>query len=149
MSTIEHEDRLADAKRQDQAQFDSIKDMIDILRTAETSTRENQDAYHDVDEARERIQEDALSIEVRGGWHAPGAAREDTGPVEYKILLCTGGPACQIVGDLSEHGEPETARLQVQDWFQSWTDMRPLVGPDNYDSEPILLDYARCFYFGE
>lgn len=63
----------------------------------------------------------------------------------------------QIVGELSEDGEPATARLQVQDWFTLWTDFRPVVDkaatasdPGNVgDAESILLEYARQFYFGE
>jgi hypothetical protein len=99
--------------------------------------------YHDEDDARQVIQEDALSVEVRGDWHTPGG--EDAAPTEYKILLCTGGPACQIVGDLDEHNEPDTATIQHQDWFTPWQDLHPLTDEDT----AALLDYARNFYFGE
>lgn len=129
MTTLEHEDRLAGAKQQGQAQFDSIVEMVDRLRVAEA-----------IDDP------DALSVEVRNAWHLVGDSSEDC---EYRILLCTGGPAVQIVGDLDEYCQPTTARMQVQDWFQPWTDFRPLVAKDDYDSEPTLLAYARVFYFGE
>lgn len=145
MTISESEDKLASAKAQGQAQFDSIREMVEEWQAANTAAF----GSDRIDQARDRITEDALSVEVRSGWYAPGARDADTKPAQYRILLCTGGPACQIVGELSEHGEPETARLQVQDWFTPWTDMRPLVGPDNYDSESVLLEYARCFYFGE
>jgi hypothetical protein len=161
VKTAEAEDKLADAKRQGQAQFDSIKEMVEELRkwqehpitddTGATAIHEN------IDAARQRIMEDALSMQVRSGWYTPGAERAEQKAEEYEILLCTGGPACRIVGELNEHGEPETARMEVQDWFQPWTAIRPLVhsdfaDPQNrecYDSEPILLEYARCFWFGE
>lgn len=104
--------------------------------------------YEGSDEARQAIEEDALSVQVRTGWHQPGTTREQT-PEEFEILLCTGGPACRIVGTLDEYAHPETARLEVQDWFTPWTAMRPEVSPGNYDSEPFLLAYARVFYFGE
>ena len=147
MVAIEKEDRLADAKRQGQAQFDSIAQMVAELETAE---QQDQDGGADETYApRQRIEEDALSVQVRSGWYSPGARGSDTKPAEYEILLCTGGPACRIVGDLSEYGEPETARLEVQDWFCPWTEIRPLVAKDDYDAEPIMLAYARCFYFGE
>lgn len=93
------------------------------------------------DEARERIQEDALSVEVRSGWTIPGRPMQ---PEEYMILLCTGGPACRIVGDLSEHNEPESARIEHQDWFTPWTEYR-LTSEEEED----VLTYARQFYFGE
>lgn len=161
------EDRLAGAKAQGQAQFDSIREMVEELRRAESAMsvafttgigRSLEDA---ADAVRQRIHEDALSVEVRSGWVAPGAwdaamGRDRAKPEEYRILLCTGGPACQIVGEVSEHGEPETARLQVQDWFTPWTDFYPETGnPERpgglavEDAEVILLEYARCFYFGE
>jgi len=91
----------------------------------------------DQDEARERIEEDALSVEV-GCWWTPGSEAE---PTEYRILLTTGGPAVRIVGDLGQHNEPHRARLEVQDWFKPWTEY--------HCDEEILLAYARCFFFGE
>ncbi len=143
----QEEDRLADAKRQGQAQFESIREMVGYLREAREA-----DAQGNVEDAEGQIHEDALSVQVRSGWYSPSGEQADKAPAEYEILLCTGGPACRIIGELSEHGEPESARLEVQDWFQPWTEYRPLVDPaqgGNYDSEPILLEYARCFYFGE
>jgi hypothetical protein len=140
------EDKLASAKRQAQAQFDSIREMVERLETAEEQAQTGPD---ETEAARREIEEDALSVQVRSGWYTPGADRAETKAEEYEILLCTGGPAVRIIGMLSEHGEPETARLECQDWFQPWTEYRPKLGPDNYNSEPILLAYARCFWFGE
>ena len=156
-------DRLVDAKQQGQAQFDSIREMVEELQAADADAwRDGPTPSGDYSErcesARQRIEEDALSVEVRSGWCNPNNLGGDgMSPAEYRILLCTGGPAVQIVGELSEHGEPETAVMQVQDWFRPWTDMRPIVDkalhssdPGNAgDAEPILLEYARCFYFGE
>ena len=197
MAMIQEEDKLASAKRQGQAQFDSIREMVEALGGWQSAAEaEGWSISHDgkrfvdrhgnycddpteaspedacgwenlcraegiepdQDAARQAIEEDALSVEVRSDWidpakflgyHETGKRAERARPAEYRILLCTGGPACQIVGELSEHGEPETARMQVQDWFQPWTDMRPQVGPDDYDAEPIMLAYARCFWFGD
>lgn len=98
----------------------------------------------DSDDARQRIEEDALSVEVRSDWYTPGNLA-GMSPAEYRILLCTGGPAVQIVGQLSEHGEPETATLQHQDWFKPWTDW----SGNSHETEQTLIAYARCFYFGE
>lgn len=103
------------------------------------ASKEDRAQYHNEDEARERIQEDPLSVEVRSDWHRPGDAATLG---EYLILLCTGGPACRIIGELSEHGEPTTARLEHQDWFTPWTEYRL-----DSEEEAILLRYANCFYF--
>jgi len=93
------------------------------------------------DEALERINNDALSAEVRSGWTVPGDTVE---PEEFRILLCTGGPAVQIKGELDMYGEPCRAWLEYQDWFTGWTERIN----DSGDME-ALLTYARCFYFGQ
>lgn len=86
----------ANAKAQGQAQFNSIREMVEALMQSV-----HHDATEEDHEAAERaIHEDALSVEVRSGWYVPGARDADTKPAEYRILLCTGGPAVQIVGGL-------------------------------------------------
>lgn len=104
------------------------------------ATEEERQEYHDEEAARQAIQEDPLSVEVRQGWHAPG---EDEAPTEYTILLCTGGPACRIIGDLDEHQQPDTAKLEYQDWFTPWIP----YGDTSIDQDTALLNYAREFYF--
>ena len=98
----------------------------------------DRELYHDPEDARQRIQEDSLSVLVRSGWHSPG---EEMEAVEYEILLSTGGPATRIVGDLDQHDEPSSATLQYQDWGTPWTHY---AGSYN---QPALLDYANQFYF--
>jgi hypothetical protein len=137
MSTAhKEEDRLARAREQGAAQLESIREMVKALETAEEA---------DDDRAREdaiqAIQEDPLSVEVRSDWRVPGGESEDT---EYRILLATGGPAAQIVGELGEYNEPRTAQLQVQDWFTPWTDLELGSG-----EREALLTYARQFYYGD
>jgi hypothetical protein len=89
----------------------------------------------DQDEARERIEQDALSVELGGFW----TLGETPEASEFRILLTTGGPAVRIIGDIGAHGDPESARLEVQDWFKPWT---------QYDAdEDVLLAYAGCFIF--
>ena len=92
--------------------------------------------YHDDAAAELAIQEDALSVETRSEWHTPGDA-ENAGDAEYRVCLCTGGPAVQIIGELGAFG-PDTARLQCQDWFTPWTD----VDTTSEDDE-ALLAYAQ------
>jgi hypothetical protein len=126
------DDKLEHAREQGQAQYDSIRELV---------ARLNDDA--DNDRAREAILEDALSVLVRSGWHEPG--KDADKPEEFEILLCTGGPAVRLIGTLNQYGEPETVGMQVQDWFQPWTEFRPATAPHDQD---VLLTYARCFYFG-
>lgn len=103
--------------------------------TGEAGDCEDQDA------ARQRIEEDALSVEVRSGWCSPG---EEMSPDEYKILLCTGGPAVEIIGELDQYKQPCTARLMCQDWFTSWEEL-----VTTGDDQDALLTYAQVFYFGD
>ena len=106
------------------------------------ATEEDRASYHDEDEARQAIQEDALSVEVRADWHEP--SNIEVKPDEFTILLCTGGPACRIVGDLDEWQQPDRARIEYQDWFTPWVE---LVDISSSERE-ALLTYAREFYFG-
>lgn len=92
----------------------------------------------DQDEARERILEDALSVEVRSGWHSVG---EDAEPEEFRILLCTGGPHVEIVGELDDNKEPDRVRILYKDWGTS--------GELFEFEHDTVLTYCHQFFFGE
>lgn len=96
----------------------------------------------DEEAARERIQEDALSVEVRKGWYTPGD--EPKRPTDFTILLCTGGPAVRLIGELNEHGEPDSVRMEHQDWGTPWQELIT-----NTADTGAMLAYACQFYFGE
>lgn len=125
------------AKDQARSQYESIAEMIAAYKQAE-----NDDNDEAREEAGERIQEDPLSVEVRSGWYTPGSS--DAPAEEYNILLCTGGPAVRIIGALNEYLEPDSARIQYQDWGTPWTDY-PLTS----EQEATVLKYAQHFYYGE
>lgn len=153
------EDNTLHWRSQADAQLVSIREMVAALIATEES--DDDDAR---DDAVQAIYEDALSVEVRAGWMTVSAyyqavqatglsqervSREDLEPfkpVEFRILLCTGGPAVQIVGELSEHGEPvaEKIQLQGQDWLQPW--QNAVISDED---RQILARYAQCFNFGE
>lgn len=126
------------AKAQAAAQLASIVEMVGTLNREQEAG--NDDAYI---QAQEDIQNDALSVEVRSGWTPLGDVpfRAE----EFMILLCTGGPAVRIVGELGEHNEPERARLEYQDWFTPWA---PCACTTEAESA-ALLTYCQQFYFGE
>ena len=130
----ETSDKLDHAKQQGQAQYESIRELVARL----------QDDDADNDRARDAIIEDALDVRVRSGWYGPGI--KQAGRRNFGSLLCTGGPAVRLIGTLNEHGEAETVTMQIQDWFQPWTDFVPETG-DGGDG--VLLAYARCFYFSD
>lgn len=91
------------------------------------------------EDARERIHEDALSVEVRSDWES--SASEFTAS-EFRILLCTGGPHVELVGDL-DRGTPSRVRVIYKDWGT-----RGEYFPDSSEREAIET-YCAQFYFGE
>jgi hypothetical protein len=128
-------DEYHHAKENAKGWIQNAKEMLEAIESEEEQEQ---------DDKIQELQDSALSVQVRSGWVAPGAflrgAKEPPIPEEYEILLTTGGPALRIVGKLTEHCEPETAELQVQDWFIPWT-------RHNAD-EDLLLRFARHFWFG-
>ena len=92
----------------------------------------------DEDAARDNTQEDPLEVQVRSDWTNPGETLEAG---EFMILLCTGGPAVRIVGELNR-GEPCRAWLEYQDWGTPWTHY---FGAKS----DTLCEYAANFFFGE
>jgi hypothetical protein len=90
----------------------------------------------DQDEAREIVQNDPLSVEVRSGW---ASATDTMTAEEFRIVLCTGGPHVEIRGEL-HLGTPSRAWMMYQDWGT------PLI--QYFDIEgSTLLAYCQEFYF--
>lgn len=122
-------DRLAEIEEERAALFKELDEIEAEIGSCESR-----------EEAEERIQEDALEVCVRSGWYAPGDYAPE--PEEFYILLCTGGPAVRIRGELDPRGEPTRAWIEYQDWFEPWKQY--------FDTDQAtLLVYCRCFYFGD
>lgn len=128
------EEKEDHGKREAIAQIASIVEMVALLDDSDNND-ENRE------EALEAIQNDPLSVEVRSGWHSVGSIHP---PEEFCILLCWGGPACRIIGELDEYAQPEKPRLEYQDWFTSWTEY-----PLTEEEETALQTYCEQFYFEE
>jgi len=111
-------------------QGDDVQELAELEASAGDCT--------DQDDAQQRIYDDPLDVQVRSDWTNPG---ESLMPSEFCILLCTGGPAVRIVGELSEHGEPCRAWLEYQDWGTPWTQFY------SADSD-TLVRYASNFFAG-
>ena len=84
------------------------------------------------------VREDPLEVQVRENWHEVG---EDAEEAEFMILISTGGPALRMVGWL-EGFEPDSARLEHQDWGTPWTDYPA-------ENDDVLIWYASQFYWGD
>ena len=113
-------------------QLEAIRELVAAYQTVH-------EKGDDDSEALEEIYGNALSVSVRSDWQTPGCRLE---PSDYQILLCWGGPACRIIGELDGE-DPTTARLEYQDWFTPWEEL-----PTSAAETEALLDFARFFYFG-
>lgn len=123
------------ATNAEQWAFDNSDDAEELVALESACRIDGEEV--DEETARERIQEDALSVRVfgertNGEWEAD----------KFEVLLTTGGPAVRIIGELTD-GEPTHAWLEVQDWGTPWTEYYET------DIRDTLLSYCRCFYFGE
>jgi hypothetical protein len=120
------------------AQIENIVEMIKDYTEAEKNNNDEE-----MENARQTIEEDPLSLQIRSDWYSPGS--ENNKPAEFEILLCTGGPAVRIVGDLNEYCQPENPKIEYQDWFTPWIEY---YNTDEEQQEAILR-YCQIFYFGE
>lgn len=132
------------------AQFESIVELVAELNAARKAEADLRDADECTNAAQDRIEaaetairNKALSVEVRSNWYGLFGDSEVYNE-EFRILLCWGGPAVQIVGKLSEHNEPESAWLEYQDWGILWTTIQ-----QSHADRQILVQFAQTFYFGE
>ncbi len=103
---------------------------------------EQHDDMIDCERVQVAIDETPLALQVRDDWRSPW--EEETNPVEFLILLSTGGPACRIIGQLNSYGEAFDAEIQHQDWGTGWERLRL-----NDDDEEALNWFANRFYWGE
>ena len=139
--------QMVNALEVDYDRLEELRDLesnnhLDVPEQEELAELEEAaDGCDSEDGARERILDDPLTVEVREGWHAPG----DTGasPEEFQILLCTGGPAVRIFGELDEYCQPKRAWIQYQDWGTPWTEYIT-----SSEEDDAVLTYCQQFYFG-
>lgn len=131
------------AKKQAEAKLSGICEMVDRLYKAENFELKNEDGEEIdfEDEIRQEIEEDPLSVNVRTDWTSIGYKFKQS---EFQILLCTGGPAVRIIGELNDYNEPISAKIEYQDWFTPWEEY-----PIDEEQENKVIDYCRCFYFGD
>jgi hypothetical protein len=108
-------DRLTELRDEQNLDDDELAELANL----EAACTIDGDKMADADEARTRIDESVLSVEVRSDWAGVG---DELTPGEFRIVLTTGGPGCQIRGQLDDHGEPSQAWMEYQDWGTPWTE---------------------------
>ena len=103
------------------------------------------------DEMEEELDSIPLSIEVRSiEWQTfdnYASCDKQMEPNQGRILLSTGGPACQIICDLEDGCfNGETLEIQHQDWFKPWEN---LDSTNSIDYKKQALGwFVNRFFFG-
>lgn len=118
------------SRQQAEVQLTTIKAMLEAVANATDD---------ELEAAEQAIYDDPLAVDVRSGWVNVWTVEFE--PVEYRVLLCTGGPAVQLEGELDDRNQPYNVQLQHQDWFEPWQTV-PLTAEDT----ETLLTYVRHFF---
>ena len=93
---------------------------------------EQADGCESRDEALERLENNPLEILFRSDWEYD---TDHFTPSEFVILLCSGGPAVRIRGELDHNGYPSRAWVEYHDWGTPWNWL--------CDHRSTALEYAR------
>ena len=126
-------EELEELREQYARAVENCEEIPDELRDTLEELEEQAGEYASREEAEEAIYNSPLSIQYRSGW---ASSPEDMQPEEFEILLCTGGPAVRILGELDFNGCPHRAWLEFQDWGTPWAHYYEEGAGDT------LLDYA-------
>jgi len=92
----------------------------------------------------------ALDVCYRSQDWVEVGSNESFEPTQGRILLSTGGPACQVVCDL-ENNWPSNPEIQWQDWGTPWTHTRikTELGIDYDTAYEALVWFINLFWWGE
>jgi hypothetical protein len=94
----------------------------------------------DQDDAKQLILEDVLCVEYRSGWTSD---KSEFSADEFRILLCTGGPHVEIMGEIDHNGEPSRCWIVYSGWGTNGT-----LYAFEFDQATILR-YCGFFIVGE
>ena len=92
----------------------------------------------------------ALDVCYRSQDWVEVGSNESFEPTQGRILLTTGGPACQVICDL-ENNWPSNPEIQWQDWGTPWTHtrIRTELGIDYDTANEALIWFINLFWWGE
>jgi len=92
----------------------------------------------------------ALDVCYRSQDWVEVGSNESFEPTQGRILLTTGGPACQVICDL-ENNWPTNPEIQWQDWGTPWTHTRikAELGIDYDTANEALVWFINLFWWGE
>lgn len=112
------------SERQAQSQYESLLEVV---------KHEQYDCVCFEDD--NSLDTDGARCEVGEGYDEPSDAYYDPLDIEMvrqvKVLLCTGGPAVRLVGELNRYGGIANSWIEHQDWYEGWERL------DGVDTEPL------------
>ena len=126
-------------EEQAKAQVEAIVEYMQDIQVAEDADDED-----GVNETRTYALDNVLSVQVRGDWRSPGHYGDGECPIEFELLLCTGGPSVHIWGLLDDHCQPCDWKVQYSDWFKGWE-----TYPVPTEQNKYVQAYCELFYYGE
>ena len=132
-------------------QLENIIELYELRDVCETAQHE---LYEKLGLGERDIEQEArdmaLDVCYRSQDWVEVGRNENFEPTQGRILLSTGGPACQVVCDL-ENNWPSNPEIQWQDWGTPWTHTRikTELGID-YDTATAALEwFINLFWWGE
>ena len=122
-----------------------LENIIELYKLSQQEADWNDDR-----DIEEEARDEALDVCWKSDdWQAVRDQANFT-PTKGRVLLTTGGPACQVVCDI-EDGYPVNPEIQWQDWGTPWT--TPSIQCElemDYDTaNEALVWFINLFWWGE
>ena len=122
-----------------------LENIIELYKLSQQEAGWNDDR-----DIEEEARDEALDVCWKSDdWQAVGDQANFT-PTKGRVLLSTGGPACQVVCDL-ENNWPTNPEIQWQDWGTPWTtpSIQRELELDFELADSALEWFINLFYWGE
>ncbi len=106
--------------------------------------------WNDERDIEQEARDMALDVCYRSQDWVEVGRNESFEPTQGRILLTTGGPACQVICDL-ENNWPTNPEIQWQDWGTPWTtpSIQNELELDFELADSALEWFINLFYWGE
>ena len=120
-----------------------LKNIIELYKLSQQEADSNDDR-----DIEEEAREEALDVCWKSDdWQAVEA--EEFLPTKGRVLLTTGGPACQVICNI-EDGYPSDPEIQWQDWGTPWTtpSIKCELELDFDTANDALKWFINLFYWG-
>ena len=106
--------------------------------------------WNDERDVEEEARDEAIDVCWKSDDWQPVADNASFTPTKGRVLLSTGGPACQVVCDL-EDGYPVNPEIQWQDWGTPWTtpSIQCELELDFDTANEALVWFINLFWWGE